>query len=94
MTEVGSEGRTIWLLRPSRTTLSATSSRGPSLAASSSGSGLSATEGGNTATCGAGGPRTRASWRPGKGVRFSTELIGDVRAALVAAEDLLENEDL
>ena len=31
---------------------------------------------------------------PGKGVRFGAELIGDVRAALVAAEELLENEDL
>ena len=31
---------------------------------------------------------------PGKGVRFSAELIGDVRAALVEAEDLLESGDL
>ena len=31
---------------------------------------------------------------PGKGVRFSCELIGQIRAALVAAEDLFENEDL
>ena len=31
---------------------------------------------------------------PGKGVRFSTELIGELRAALVEAEDLLESGDL
>ena len=31
---------------------------------------------------------------PGKGVRFSCELIGDVRAALVEAEDLIENGEL
>ena len=30
---------------------------------------------------------------PGKGVRFSTELIADVRAAMAAAEDALEELD-